>query len=63
MFGWNNCFLLKTPPRLDKSSRIDFERKKPMLQCTDNFRFNKFHDMSHVYQKLSNPVRVVLNEL
>ena len=34
-----------------------------MLQYTDNFRFNSFHDMSHVYQKLSNPARVVLNEL
>ena len=55
--------LLKTPPRLDKSFRIYFVRKNRMLQYTDNFRFNSFHDMSHVYQKLSNPARVVLNEL
>ena len=55
--------LLITPQRLDKSSRIYFVRKNRVLQYTDNFRFNSFHDMSHVYQKLSNPARVVLNQV
>ena len=61
--GGGIIVLLKTPPRLDKSSRIYFVRKNRMLQYTDNFRFNSFHDMSHVYQKLSNTAHVVLNEL
>ena len=60
--GGGIIVLLKTPPRLDKSSRIYFLRKKRMLQYTGNFRFNSFHDMSHVYQKLLIPARFVLNE-